>query len=795
MSQRRHLLSGGHQIPNAWTARVLRLVVLLALLVVAVRALPVQASSSDAPLAVACNGTTCWGDWSGTNGTGAWSPTGNTQSFYDAVTFIDTSTARCRYGNCYAQVSYGAGQYASSLKLSAGAGNVVPVAMTIWSGATQVAAVSPTGSVFNYSFPTALVTAITFTVNDGQRIDGLELYTAATPTATATSTQTPTVTPTASATAAPTNNPNAVSNYGSSGGTWMNFSNTSLIDGQTALVTGTSGRALLQADWNNVPNGIELLAVGTGAHHYIVYRGGVQCLSGDGWGAIDISACPIAFGNNWSVVGSVGIGGTLDGYSLNQVASTATPTPTSTITPPPSSTPSHTPTASATATTPAATATFTPIPPTATNTATATATFTPVPPTATSVPSATPGPVSVGFSSTAFTVAEGADQAHMTVVLGSISPVQVRVDYATTSLTAIDGVRYSGRHDTLTFEPGETQKTIDLTIIDNLVRDGDQSLLLVLTNPTGNGVLGVYSASLTIVDNETANSVSGVSQGPDVHIVYPLANGNASLDVLGFTNTATVSLGATSGGGPAAPEGLTSIGGIVDVSLRSNGQPVSFVSATLCLPYSEAFVTSLGVIESQLALYHYDGSQWINITSGRDTTNDRVCGLTSSFSSFMIAGAAHVGANAQIDVYGASLEVDADSIVFGDITLNGIAQTSNGVTLPWHAKDPTGTGAGWHLSIAATDFVGPDSRTISVAGFKINLLDGDIHTIYGSQQPISLLTNYTALGAYPMIFLRAAPGTGMGHYTLQPTFTLSVPAETYAGQYVSVVTVAIIAGP
>ena len=140
-------------------------------------------------------------------------------------------------------------------------------------------------------------------------------------------------------------------------------------------------------------------------------------------------------------------------------------------------------------------------------------------------------------------------------------------------------------------------------------------------------------------------------------------------------------------------------------------------------------------------------------------------------------------ADATVTISGGALSVTAQSIGFGTVTLNGSDQTVfDGDATLWQAKDPTGTGSGWHVTIAATDFV-DGGNTIAVSNFKAKLDDSNISTVAGNAAPTSSLTAYTSLSTTAQTFMSAASGAGMGTYTFVPDFSLGVAAETYAGSY------------
>ncbi len=138
------------------------------------------------------------------------------------------------------------------------------------------------------------------------------------------------------------------------------------------------------------------------------------------------------------------------------------------------------------------------------------------------------------------------------------------------------------------------------------------------------------------------------------------------------------------------------------------------------------------------------------------------------------------------------------------VTLNGVDQTVN-YTLPITVVDATGTGNGWNLSITSTAF--------STGGDNPHALPDDASTItnvasscFGSgstctdtngnsvSYPLGVPAGATAPSA--MKFFSTAADSGMGKFTITPTISLAVPANTYASSsYSSTITVAVVSGP
>jgi uncharacterized repeat protein (TIGR01451 family) len=82
------------------------------------------------------------------------------------------------------------------------------------------------------------------------------------------------------------------------------------------------------------------------------------------------------------------------------------------------------------------------------------------------------------------------------------------VDYATSDGTATERADYTTARGTLRFAPGETQKSFNVLITDDVYTEPAEGLVATLTNPTGAAVLNVpASVALAIVDNDAAPPV------------------------------------------------------------------------------------------------------------------------------------------------------------------------------------------------------------------------------------------------------------------------------------------------
>ena len=93
----------------------------------------------------------------------------------------------------------------------------------------------------------------------------------------------------------------------------------------------------------------------------------------------------------------------------------------------------------------------------------------------------------------------------------------VTVAYATSDVTATAGEDYRQTSGTLTFAPGETQKTISVPIIDDAVEDSGEQVRLSLDN-LSDGVLGGGGEAIGTIRNEEAAALTAsFSELPEAH--------------------------------------------------------------------------------------------------------------------------------------------------------------------------------------------------------------------------------------------------------------------------------------
>jgi len=116
---------------------------------------------------------------------------------------------------------------------------------------------------------------------------------------------------------------------------------------------------------------------------------------------------------------------------------------------------------------------------------------------------ATAQPGSLQFAVAGYSVNENGASVTVTVIRQGGSSGAVTVDYATADGSAVAGQDYVASAGTITLADGVTSGTFTITILDDTVYEGDETLSVTLANATGGASLGTpVSAILTIVDND-----------------------------------------------------------------------------------------------------------------------------------------------------------------------------------------------------------------------------------------------------------------------------------------------------
>ena len=195
----------------------------------------------------------------------------------------------------------------------------------------------------------------------------------------------------------------------------------------------------------------------------------------------------------------------------------------------------------------------------------------------------------VQFNSATYTVGEGGGSATVTVTRTGATDNVVSVNYATSNGTATGGAAcaagtdYDSTSGTLNFAAGDTSKTFTVAICEDVLAEGDETVNLTLTSPTG-GVLGTpNTAVLTITDNEGQPSLqfsaatASVGEGGGTAVLSVTRSGASGNAV--SVNYATTGGTATSGATCAAGVDFIAASGTLNFGSGVTSQPLN---VTIC---------------------------------------------------------------------------------------------------------------------------------------------------------------------------------------------------------------------
>lgn len=115
-------------------------------------------------------------------------------------------------------------------------------------------------------------------------------------------------------------------------------------------------------------------------------------------------------------------------------------------------------------------------------------------------------PGTVQFDSPSISVDESTNTAVISVLRSYGKSGDVSIDYEITDISAEQGRDYNvaQTQGTLTFADGEGGKTISISIINDQITEGDESLSIELSNPSGGALLGKQdNLVVTITDNDS----------------------------------------------------------------------------------------------------------------------------------------------------------------------------------------------------------------------------------------------------------------------------------------------------
>jgi hypothetical protein len=138
---------------------------------------------------------------------------------------------------------------------------------------------------------------------------------------------------------------------------------------------------------------------------------------------------------------------------------------------------------------------------------------------------------------------------------------------------------------------------------------------------------------------------------------------------------------------------------------------------------------------------------------------------------------------------------------FASVTLSGVAQSTTATIPAYTVDDATGSGSGWNVSVAATQFCQQGTGSTCATSPKLIptgslTLSAPTATASGTSSAVPTTLTLTGVDGTSGKQVSAAVGAGMGTFSIgTSTATLSIPANTYADTYVSTLTYTLATSP
>ncbi|WP_168215697.1 fibronectin type III domain-containing protein [Roseimaritima ulvae] len=154
----------------------------------------------------------------------------------------------------------------------------------------------------------------------------------------------------------------------------------------------------------------------------------------------------------------------------------------------------------------------------------------------------TPSMPSVSLSNAS--VSEDGGSVDVSVTLSEAAVDSVTLDYATVDGTAASSDDYTSASGSLTFNPGETEKLITVSIVDDSIYEGNENLQVVISNAVG-ALISDGDGTVTILEDD--NSPPTIAPIQDQTIAEDSVDQTFSVTVADLdTDLSSVTLSATS---------------------------------------------------------------------------------------------------------------------------------------------------------------------------------------------------------------------------------------------------------
>ena len=244
------------------------------------------------------------------------------------------------------------------------------------------------------------------------------------------------------------------------------------------------------------------------------------------------------------------------------------------------------------------------------------------------------------------------------------------------------------------------------------------------------------------------------------------------------------------------PNAATSVAGWTATGLNSSGGTVASAGEgqTCCTAPTQTFTVS--------------GAGMMSL---RISSNGCQCGIQSpwldnlTFSpAFPAAGGGNTSVAGSAAITGGALSMGTLAGISFSGTLSGLNQVfsspTNGVTV----TDATGSGSGWNLTVSGTEFTtgGTTPRTLPATALQVTGLtsvsaanSSGVNPTNAVAYPLTVPLAAPPATATATKFFNSSANTGMGAFSLNSAYSLSIPANTFSGNYTSTLTISLVSGP
>ncbi len=239
--------------------------------------------------------------------------------------------------------------------------------------------------------------------------------------------------------------------------------------------------------------------------------------------------------------------------------------------------------------------------------------------------------------------------ATFTVTLAAASTEVVSVNYASFNGTALANFDYTPVAGTLTFQPGETSRTVTVPVLFDADAEASETFTVVLSSPTGGTLVDGVGAG-TITDT-TVTPLPGVSVG-NITVAEPVSGAGQAVFTITLSSapaTAVTVNYATADGTAQAGSDYTQTNGVVTfaagetiktVTVDVLGDSAAEESETFSLVLTGASGATLGTAQATATLTNTDPSAVPSLSIGDVTVSEPLSGQANASFTVTLSSAA-----------------------------------------------------------------------------------------------------------------------------------------------------------